>query len=165
MLLEIKVKNFRSIKDWQTFSMLAESKVKEMKESVVKSANLNILNSAILYGRNASGKSNILNSFKALQYLVVRSAEYKVDEDIESYEPFKLCPVSNKNPTEFSIDFLAKNGLRYIYSIGFSKKEIEYELSLRFELFRLKFLANDEKLDFSNKISSIILVYSKFIYR
>jgi AAA15 family ATPase/GTPase len=127
MLLEIKVKNFRSIKDWQTFSMLAESKVKEMEESVVRVSDLNILNSAILYGRNASGKSNILKSFKALQYLVLHSAEYKVDEDIEPYEPFKLCPISSKNSTEFSIDFLAKNGVRYIYSIGFSKKEIEYE--------------------------------------
>ena len=48
-----------SLTEW--YILIIMSKVKEMKESVVKSANLNILNSAILYGRNASGKSNILN--------------------------------------------------------------------------------------------------------
>ena len=80
-----------------------------------------------------------------------------------AYNPNKGgTPATNANATASGTNAIATVNPA---SISILKKEIEYELSLRFELFRLKFLANDEKLDFSNKISSIILVYSKFIYR
>ena len=80
-----------------------------------------------------------------------------------AYKPNKGgTPATNANATASGTNAIATVNPA---SISILKKEIEYELSLTFELFRLKFLANDEKLDFSNKISSIILVYSKFIYR
>lgn len=127
MLLELKVKNFKSIRDWQTFSMLAETKVKEMEETVIKKSDSNILSSAIIYGRNASGKSNILNAFRAFQYLVLQSADFKVDEKIAAYQPYKLDNEGSKKPVELLLDFIAKDGIRYVYSIGFGKNEIIYE--------------------------------------
>lgn len=39
MLLELRVKNFRSIRDWQTFSMLAENKVNELPGNVISTEN------------------------------------------------------------------------------------------------------------------------------
>jgi AAA15 family ATPase/GTPase len=131
MLLEFKVKNFRSIKDWQSFSMLAENKVKELNSSVLDKSGFNFLPTAIFYGRNASGKSNFLEAFKALQFLVLESADFKVKEKILAYEPYRLNQKNTTEPVEFSIDFLTKNGMRYVYSIGFGELEIEYE-SLHF---------------------------------
>ena len=80
MIIELKVKNFRSIKDWQSFSMLAENKVKEHENTIFENASQNILGTAIIYGRNASGKSNILKAFRAIQYMVTESAEFKIDK-------------------------------------------------------------------------------------
>ena len=41
---------------------------------------------------------------------------------------------------------------------------MDYGLSLRLELLKLKFLTNDEKLDFNNKITSMVSDYDKFIF-
>lgn len=127
MILELKVKNFRSIKEWQSFSMLAEIKVKEHSNLVFDILGQNILNTAIIYGRNASGKSNILKAFRALQYMVTDSADFKVDKSIPPYEPYKLDNASLNLPTEIYIDFIAKNNIRYIYEIGYNKTKIIYE--------------------------------------
>lgn len=127
MLIEFRVKNFRSISDWQSFSMLAENKVSEMEETIVEKADLNILPTAVVYGRNASGKSNLLTAFRALQYLIMDSGTLKVEEEIYPYEPFKLNMNGQNEPVEFLIDFIAKDNIRYIYSIGFLKNEITYE--------------------------------------
>jgi len=127
MILELKVKNFRSIKDWQSFSMLAENKIKEHDDSVFESANQNILSTAIIYGRNASGKSNILKAFRAFQYMVLESAEFKIDKDIPPFEPYKLDKSCSKLPTELYIDFIAKDNIRYVYEIGFTATRVMYE--------------------------------------
>ncbi len=127
MLLEFKVKNFRSVKDWQGFSMLAENKVKELSETVIDKSGYSFLSSAIVYGRNASGKSNLLEAFRALQILVFESAEFKDKQRIPPYDPYRLCSKSTKEAVEFSVDFLAKDNIRYVYSIGFTEFEIEYE--------------------------------------
>lgn len=128
MLLELKVKNFRSIKEWQSFSMLAENKVKELEETVFEKEGHNVLSSAVIYGRNASGKSNILKAFRAIQYMVLNSDEFKVDKKIPPFEPYKLEVDFEKRPTEILIDFIAKDGIRYIYEIGINSHEVEYEI-------------------------------------
>lgn len=128
MLLELKVKNFRSIKDWQSFSMLSENKIKELPDNQVEFIGQNVLTSAIVYGRNASGKSNILKAFNAIQYLVLDSSKFKIDKKIPPYEPYKLDAKYKKSPTEISIDFIAKDKVRYIYEVGFNDDVIEYEI-------------------------------------
>lgn len=127
MILELKVKNFRSIKDWQSFSMLAENKVKEHADTIFENAGQNILGTAIIYGRNASGKSNILKAFQAIQYMVLRSAEFKIDKDIPPFQPYKLDKSYLILPTEIYIDFIAKDNIRYVYEIGFTATKILYE--------------------------------------
>lgn len=127
MLLEFKVKNFRSISNWETFSMLAENKVKEHSDAIIFENDFNLLKSAVIYGRNAAGKSNLLDAIRAIQYLVLKSADYKVNQVIEPYEPFKLDLTGENEPIEFAIDFIAADKIRYIYSIGFNRTRITYE--------------------------------------
>ena len=67
MLIEFSVSNFRSIKEEQTLSMIADSSTRKKENTFVPEGNkLLLLNSAAIYGANASGKSNIL----ALPYLL-----------------------------------------------------------------------------------------------
>src|SRR4051812_48786376 len=67
MLVEFRVKNFRSLRDEQTLSLVA-SKDKAMQDTHTVTSGLkaapNLLKSAVIYGANASGKSNLI---KALQ--------------------------------------------------------------------------------------------------
>ena len=107
--------------------MLAENKVKELENSVLDYKDFKVLNSAIVYGRNASGKSNLLKSFKAIQYMVIYSADHKVDDKIAPYEPYKLDKGFRNQPVEFLIDFIGSNGIRYQYSVGYDEKKIVYE--------------------------------------
>ncbi|MEN2415551.1 AAA family ATPase [Flavobacterium mesophilum] len=127
MILEFKVRNFRSISDWESFSMLAEGKVGEHPENLADFPDLNVLRTAMIYGRNASGKSNLLRAFAAFEYLVVSSDRFKADQIIPPYEPFLLNKNGINEPIEFSLEFMGSDSIRYIYSIGFTDKEITYE--------------------------------------
>ena len=125
MILEFKVKNFRSIRDEQIFSMVSESKVNELEENTFKvDDKTDVLKSSIIYGRNGSGKSNLLLAFRALIILVNESSDFKVEKSISPYEPFKLDTDCENKPVELGIDFITKNDVRYIYSISYNKKEI-----------------------------------------
>ena len=62
MLIQFSVENYRSFKDKVVFSMLA-SKDDEHPESVVSFGEKDkFLKSCVVYGANASGKSNLLSA-------------------------------------------------------------------------------------------------------
>ncbi|VVH66453.1 hypothetical protein BSPLISOX_1109, partial [uncultured Gammaproteobacteria bacterium] len=69
MLLEFSVTNFRSIKEKQTLSLL-KTKKNELENNFTAiplstGKNLDVLNSAVIYGANASGKSNLIKALGA----------------------------------------------------------------------------------------------------
>ncbi|HJV16007.1 MAG TPA: AAA family ATPase, partial [Bacillales bacterium] len=66
MLIEFSVKNYLSFKEPVTFSMVA-SPIKEFKDTnTFTKSNINLLKSSVIYGANASGKSNL---FKAMNFM------------------------------------------------------------------------------------------------
>ena len=68
MLLQFKVNNYKSIKDTTTFSMATTSKDKGNSFKVKK---YELLQSAIVYGANASGKSNFLKALIFMQKITL----------------------------------------------------------------------------------------------
>lgn len=127
MILQFEFRNYKSVRDWQTFSLLAEKSVSERKETVMVRNNIHILSSAVIYGRNASGKSNLLKAVAALQNMVVGSAKYESGARIANYQPYKLDVNNIEQPVEFKIEFIAKDGIKYRYEIAFTARKIEYE--------------------------------------
>ncbi|AGE20039.1 TPA: ATP-binding protein [Serratia marcescens] len=119
MLIEFNVENYLSIKNRQTLSLIA-NKSNELDSNVFKvegSVNLNVLKSAVIYGANAAGKSNLLLAVRAMMDLVTQSAaNNQAGENIAVY-PFKLSSESVGQPTEFEVIFIAE-GVRYQF--GFS---------------------------------------------
>jgi AAA15 family ATPase/GTPase len=87
-------------------------------------SDIGILRSAVIYGANASGKSNVLLAFKALKYLISESHTFKESKDINCYEPFLLAEDSQSKPVEFALEFIIPGNYRYIYQISYNKKEI-----------------------------------------
>lgn len=129
MLIEFRVKNFRSIKEQQVFS-LAKSKSDEMFDTncfQVEAANsFELLRSAAVYGANASGKSNLLQAVVAMRNTVMHSAASKQRGDELSVTPFLLDEETEQQPSEFEITFI-KDEVRYQYGFAASKTRIHEE--------------------------------------
>jgi len=131
MIQEFSVENFRSIKTKQTLSFRANNKIHtESDEYLVTEINPNVrlLKLCILYGYNASGKSNLLLSLAFLRSLVVDGPSTKDEET--GFVPFLLDASTRKEPGTFSMVFYIE-GIRYEYLVCLDSKRIHKE-SLRF---------------------------------
>lgn len=126
MLVDFSVKNFKSFNDKQTLSMLSTN-IPELKNNIFqlnKNSKLSLLKSAIIYGGNGSGKTNLLDAIYNLKMLILNSTDIKVDKIIPYYKPFKLENNSKKLPTEYEIEFIGYDNIRYKYCVSFNKYEV-----------------------------------------
>ena len=111
--------------------MLANNKLRHHKnhvrKPVTKDKNLGVLKTAVLYGSNAAGKSNI---FKAVEHaLSIICGQYSPNKNL-TQEHFKLDKQSSNKKTEFYFEF-CQIGYRGSYKFSFLKnKIIEEELHL-----------------------------------
>lgn len=122
MIVEFKVKNFRSYKEETTFTFEAlNENFKSENYTIVELENgesIKLLKSAAIFGANASGKSNIIWAFQALSFLVAQSRNFDARTPIPVYTPFIMDEKTRNQPTEFSIDFIIQKK-RYRYIIHF----------------------------------------------
>ena len=127
MLIEFGVTNFCQFSGKQTLSMVSDN-TKELQDSntflpipkheKVKLARL--LNSAGVYGPNASGKSNLLTAMNLMKNIVLTSnCVDKLDEIIPNF-------FHKNEPTEFQVIFIA-NGVRYQYGFATNRQLIMEE--------------------------------------
>lgn len=124
MLIEFSIQNFRSIKEEVIFSLVASSD-KSLNNNLIEKDILKkdkLLRSAIIYGPNASGKSNVVLAFNSLEKLVLNSHKFQKGTKIE-YSPFKLDNSYLSKPTKFEIVFI-KNNIKYVYGVSFTNEKI-----------------------------------------
>ena len=72
MLIEFKTTNFRSIREEQTFSLVANNADKDLASCVIERclpglSGVKYLKGGAIYGANASGKSNVINAIHFLR--------------------------------------------------------------------------------------------------
>ncbi|MGB2833485.1 MAG: AAA family ATPase [Methylotenera sp.] len=138
MLIEFKVTNFRSIKETQTLSMVAGNAVKdkELDYNTFETgiANLpKLVRSSVIYGPNASGKSNLIAALAFVESMVRESArEAQVGEPIE-IAPFRLDAATREQDTEFEIHFIAES-VRYQYGFTLNAQRITSEWLIAYPL-------------------------------
>lgn len=110
MLIEFTIKNFRSFKDSTTFSMV-KSQGSELEANNTFSPKVpktpDLLRSAVIYGSNSSGKSNIVKALGYLRFLVLNSTEFKPNQKIPT-DVFIFNDENSDLPTEINISFVAK---------------------------------------------------------
>ncbi|MBD2755486.1 AAA family ATPase [Spirosoma validum] len=124
MLIEFSVGNFLSIKDRQTLRLDASS-ITEHRDQLIDAGRYKLLRSAVIYGANASGKSNILRAIETLNRIVVTSAASSSTTEIE-VEPFLLSTETEGKPSAFEILFLL-DGIRYRYGFEIDRKAVKAE--------------------------------------
>ncbi len=115
MIREFWVKNYLSIRDKQGLNFVAKGPASELVSEVAPGVFLYKL--GILYGGNASGKSNMLAALNTVFNLLGRP-QYFATQEITQYHPFAL---TNGEPTEMHVSFYA-NGIRYDYDVKFNDK-------------------------------------------
>ena len=121
MLINFKVKNFRSFKEEIEFSMEAGVGVEEHEESHVRKVGEHeLLKSAVLFGANASGKSNFV---KALESLVILITDPTHDANELLFTNMFLGTTEN---TSYKIQFI-KNSKHYAYLLEVNGNEVVVE--------------------------------------
>ncbi len=119
MILEFSVENFRSFRERQTFSMIPDEGRQDGTEHFIEIGDkYKLLPAAVIYGANASGKSNFIKALQSLQSLVLfKNVEWDSPSGfIFKYEPFSLSSQTAQAPTTYTLDFLI-NQIRYTYSL------------------------------------------------
>jgi len=124
MLLEFSVKNFLSIKDEITLSMVA-TKDKSIDYNLTKFNKDNLLKSAAIYGPNGSGKTNILHAIYYATRLIIYSHNKQQGETFQ-IKPFILDKNYENEPSSFNLVFEI-NGIKYIYKFSLDKNKIHEE--------------------------------------
>ncbi len=156
MLLEFKLQNYKSFAQETTFSMRAAKKQTGLDYSLLKekagSVIYNGLCSAVIYGPNASGKTNILGAMETLKAIILRGNIKNSDmSNSPNYasSSLELIPNCEKDlgPTKLSIVFIEKQ-LLISYSLemeldkflekDFSRKIIKEELNINGKLVFLR---------------------------
>lgn len=170
MLIRFFVENFLSFNEQIEFSMVP-GRGKLFPNHVVrkeKSTGINILKSAVIYGPNAAGKSNLIKAIDFAKNLVIYGTN--PNEQIP-LKKFRLNTKSNNRPSKFQFDFKYKD--KY-YSYGFILDSIQiyeewlYEINnyrekLLFE--RKTFKGVTTKVDFgtSSSLRSLDTEFLSFV--
>jgi len=129
MLIEFSVSNFRSIKDEQCLSMETDlDTTTHLDNTFEANEELRLLKTTVIYGPNASGKSNIIAACYEFCSFIVNSTDLKKDDPIKCYKPFKLDKSCSTQPTVFKITFLGNDNIKYQYEISLNKKQVLTEV-------------------------------------
>ncbi|MCD6216720.1 ATP-binding protein [bacterium] len=127
MLVQFSVKNYKSIKDKVTLSMVASSDSTHPENTFeVENRNFSLLKSVGIYGANASGKSNILEALGIMRWMVLNSATKLQSGDKIGITPFKLDTAFSSKPSEFEIVFI-HNDERYVYGFSVDSEKVHEE--------------------------------------
>ncbi len=128
MVLEIKLSNFYSVDKEVILDMRAANinteKTRELSHLCFDFSGDKILKSAVIYGANASGKSNIIKAIRFCHAMVYDSHKHNEDTHF-NFSPFKFS--KNKTaPSHYFIRFVAE-GVEYAYSFSLTNTEIVKE--------------------------------------
>ena len=122
MIQEIRIKNYLSFRDEVVLSFEATKDTTFEECQVVNvTPKVRLLRFALIYGANASGKSNLLN---ALDFLRGFWFDKKSDIDEETgVVPFLLDTETPNEPSEFNIKFFVGDR-RYWYALVMDDKQV-----------------------------------------
>ncbi|AWT49709.1 ATP-binding protein [Psychrobacter sp. YP14] len=127
MIIDFTVENFLSFKESQTLSLVAQPPYDIHNDHILNTPdnNIKLLKVVVIYGANASGKSNFLTAIDYLKHLVTTSNKNSVSDSF-TFTPFLLDKNYKTSPTFFDINFFCNN-IRYNYNVCLDNEKIYSE--------------------------------------
>jgi len=102
MLIQFNVKNYLSFRDEVSLSLEA-TKMTEHHSHIVEVSNDKVLKVAVIYGANASGKSNLYDAYRFMERYVMESFGFggeeidgKNNKTLKAEATEKVLPLKNK---------------------------------------------------------------------
>ena len=141
MLIEFSVSNYLSIKEPITLSMVASNPVKELEDIneglnnvfFDKNRKNKYLKSAVIYGANGSGKSNLLSAIGFFKKFILSSSnDRQADDEIKTI-PFLLSTETENTPSSFEMVFLI-DSVRFRYGFEVTKETVTSEWLFGFDI-------------------------------
>ena len=129
MLLQFSVENYLSFKDETVLSFVGNKTTKEHeKENVIQKNGLKILKSTVIYGANASGKSNLFSAIGYMKKVILNSFKDAISEksSLLKNRAFQLNKNTKNESSFFEVVFI-QNDTQYRYGFEINKGEIEAE--------------------------------------
>jgi len=115
MIINFSFQNFKSFKEKTVLSFIASSLSGHEKTNLIYSQKIKLLKSLLVYGANASGKSNLLEAFKVMNYHIFKS---NILVKTIFPEPFLLNSSTEGEPSSFEVEILiASKHYRYGFLI------------------------------------------------
>jgi energy-coupling factor transporter ATP-binding protein EcfA2 len=129
MFAEFGVQNFRSVKEKQTFSLVASKDKSLLEENTFAIGKNRLLKTAVLYGANASGKSNL---FRALSFfLEFATSSFRQETGVAiKTEPFLFDTRTKDEDSGFECIFYL-DGKRYGFGVNATRISHEYLFSIQ----------------------------------
>ena len=112
MIIKVSVENFKSFDEVSELNMIASNKIRMHQNHFNQIGNVSVLKNSVIYGANASGKSNLVDVFRFIQRTVIEGLP------VNSSKDFCRNKATNESRiSQFEIQF-SKNGR--VYAFGFS---------------------------------------------
>lgn len=161
MLIEFSVANFRSIREKQTFSMVAAPRLRKTENTFLPKVTgerlPRLLKVAAIYGPNASGKSNLTMAFAVLSSIV--GGKRAGENGKLPVSPFRFDQSLADAPSEFEVHFVC-NKTRYEYALSVTRDRIVYERLTAYpkgresQLYERRHGANGDEYEFGPSFES-----------
>lgn len=134
MLIRFSVENFLSFSDREKFSTLPGKGTLKAEHKTSRIKGVSVLKTAVLFGANASGKSNLIKAIDFGQKLVLHGT--RPDKSIE-YQKFRLDKECDSSDSRIEYEIQNK-GKNYAYGFSFNndviKEEWLYEIGPKKEI-------------------------------
>lgn len=153
MLIQFNFRNYKSYLNETSLDMTATS-LSELHENIIEyKKDEKYLKSAVIYGANGSGKTNVLKAFEVMRYWVLKSFELSSSNLNFPQKPFQFCEKGKNGKSMFEV-FFSYNDKEYqygyladsekIYEEWLYKRNFKSKYELVFERDQKKFNLNED---------------------
>ena len=129
MLIEFSITNYRSFLSPQLLTLTANNATELQEENSFVSPVPNLprlIRSAVVYGPNAAGKSNLVQAIAFMKRFVLSSAKESQEGEKIDTTPFLFNRQGSHNPSEFEVLFI-QDDIRYQYGFGVNSERVTGE--------------------------------------
>lgn len=155
MLVKFTVSNFLSFKEKTSIDLTTTSLTEYKNDNTFQSplGDLSLLKSIVVYGANASGKSNLFKAVGFMKRYILNSSKGTSHGDEIPVQRFKLSTVTYRKPSLFEIEtIISDTKYRYGFEVDKSKVHSEYLYFQKKNKEYLVFLRTFQQIDFGKKI-------------
>lgn len=161
MLIMFRINNYMSFQN-DSILDLRKTKYREHMGHIINIDNFEILKTSVIYGANASGKSNFISSIAAFQDMVRGQFFQEDNDDGDSNSRFRIKPFlfseNIDNVSEFEMIFYNEKLFQYGFSVDSGNIESEWLMVDN----ELVFDRTEDSIEFGEGYKSILETYNKY---